>query len=54
MQTDILKNIKNYTKDTDPGPFSKNNGFLYNLELNGILLSQFFLINENTLWHKFP
>ena len=38
MQTDILKNIKNYTKDTDPGPFSRNNGFLYNLELNGIFI----------------
>ena len=41
MQTDILKNIKNYTKDTDPGPFSKNNGFLYNLELDGIFYKGF-------------
>ncbi len=41
MQTDILKNIKNYTKDTDPGPFSKNNGFLYNLELDGTFYKGF-------------
>ena len=41
MQTDILKNIKNYTKDTDPGPFSKNNVFLYNLELDGIFYKGF-------------
>ena len=41
MKTYRLKNIENYPKDTDPGPFSKNNGFLYNLELDGIFYKGF-------------
>ena len=35
MQFDILKDQSKFTKDKDPGPFSKNNGFVYNLELDG-------------------
>ena len=35
MQFNILKEQSNFIKDKDPGPFSKNNGFIYNLELDG-------------------
>ena len=38
MDFEILSNKKNYIIDNDPGPFSKNNGFLYNLERDGIFL----------------
>ena len=35
MQFNILKEQSNFIKDKDPGPFSKNNGFIYSLELDG-------------------
>ena len=35
MQFNILKEQSNFIKDKDPGPFPKNNGFIYNLELDG-------------------
>ena len=37
----MLSDKKNYSIDDDPGPFSKNNGFLYNLECNGIFFKGF-------------
>ena len=41
MDFDLLSDKKNYSIDDDPGPFSKNNGFLYNLECNGIFFKGF-------------
>mgnify|MGYP001985927987 FL=1 len=37
----MLSDKKNYSIDDDPGPFSRNNGFLYNLECNGIFFKGF-------------
>ena len=37
----MLSDKKNYSIDNDAGPFSKNNGFLYNLECNGIFFKGF-------------
>ena len=41
MDFEILSDKKNYIIDDDPGPFSKNNGFLYNLERDGIFYKGF-------------
>ena len=41
MDFDMLSDKKNYSIDDDPGPFSRNNGFLYNLECNGIFFKGF-------------
>ena len=41
MQFNILKNQSNFIKDKDPGPFSKNNGFIYNMELDGTYFKGF-------------
>jgi len=41
MNFEILTNKDNYILDTDPGPFSKNNGFVYNLELDGVYYKGF-------------
>ena len=41
MDFDLLSDKKNYSIDDDPGPFSKNNGFFYNLEYNGIFFKGF-------------
>ena len=41
MDFDLLSDKKNYSIDDDPGPFSKNNGFFYNLECNGIFFKGF-------------
>ena len=35
MNYEVLTNKGNYVPDHDPGPFSKNNGFVYNLEIDG-------------------
>ena len=41
MKYEILTNKDNYILDNDPGPFSENNGFIYNLELDGIYYKGF-------------
>ena len=41
MQFNILKDQSNFIKDKDPGPFSKNNGFIYNMELDGTYFKGF-------------
>ena len=41
MDFDTLSDKKNYSIDDDPGPFSRNNGFLYNLECNGTFFKGF-------------
>ena len=41
MNYEVLTNKGNYVLDHDPGPFSKNNGFVYNLELDGVYYKGF-------------
>lgn len=41
MNYEVLTNKGNYVPDHDPGPFSKNNGFVYNLEIDGVYYKGF-------------
>ena len=47
MQYDVVTNVDNYVLDSDPGPFSKNNGFVYNLELDGVFYKGFEVLDKN-------
>ena len=47
MDTTFLSNIKNYELSEDPGPFSKNNGFLFSIEKDNIVYKGFEVLEKN-------
>ena len=41
MDYEFLSNVDNYKIDEDPGPFSKNNDFIYYTEKDGAIYKGF-------------
>ena len=48
MDHKFLSNIENYKIDEDPGPFSKNNEFIYYAEKDGIVYKGFKVLEKNS------
>ena len=47
MNFKFLSNIENYELSDDPGPFSKNNGFLYTIEKDDVVYKGFEVLEKN-------
>ena len=48
MDHKFLSNIENYKIDDDPGPFSKNNEFIYYAEKDGTVYKGFKVLEKNS------